>query len=64
MYMASRAATASTASENIANTIIFSFLNFLNCYPVSFYLLTVQRYNPFRYPKIFSSIFEQKSLIT
>ena len=26
MYMASRAATASTASENIVNTIIFSFL--------------------------------------
>lgn len=27
MYMASKAATASTASENIVNIIIMSFLN-------------------------------------
>ncbi len=59
MYIASIAATATTAIEIIVNIIIFSFLNFLNlkCYPNLFFipllfrgsviLLTMQRYDLF-----------------
>ena len=63
MYIASTAATASMASENIVNTIIFSFLKNFS-YPDSFYLLTVQRYNAFGYQKIILRFFEGKRLIT
>ena len=40
MYIASIAATATTAIEIIVNIIIFSFLNFLNlkCYPNLFFI--------------------------
>ena len=44
MYIASAAATASTASENIINIIIVFPFSIFSCYPFLFILLTLQRY--------------------